>query len=108
MTREGLERANLERERNDEQPFANPRNAAAGSLRLLDSSVTARRPLNVFLYQLVTIGDQSLNLETHTETLRYLKSAGLPVNSHWRICEGIDEVIEYCREWDGKRHTLPL
>ena len=107
MTREGLERANLEREKIGEPPFVNPRNAAAGSLRLLDSAATARRPLSVFLYQLVHVGDQSIDLEKHSDILRYLASAGLPVNAHWRLCAGIDSVLDYCREWDSKRHALP-
>ena len=107
MTREGLDRANQEREKNGEPLFANPRNAAAGSLRLLDSSVTARRPLNVFFYQLVAVGNKSLGLERHSDILSYLASAGLPVNKHWQLCEGIEAVLEYVHQWDSKRHALP-
>ncbi len=108
MTRAGLEAANLQRIEAGEPPFANPRNAAAGSLRLLDPSITAKRPLRIFLYQLVLTGNAADNrrFERHGQVLEYLKSLGLPVNPHWRLCEGIEAVLEYCREWDARRASL--
>ncbi|MFH1069554.1 MAG: NAD-dependent DNA ligase LigA [Candidatus Glassbacteria bacterium] len=109
MTRSGLDSVNRQRRKDGEPEFANPRNAAAGSLRLLDTSVTRRRPLRIFLYQLLGAGrpDGPLaGLASHAGVLEYLKKAGFPVNPHWRRCRGIEEVIEYCRSWDERRRTL--
>ncbi|MGN8646735.1 NAD-dependent DNA ligase LigA [Gracilibacillus sp. HCP3S3_G5_1] len=95
---------NEERERNEEEPFANPRNAAAGSLRQLDPKIAAKRHLDIFLY---AVGEwESGVLETHSERLTYLKELGFKTNPEWRKCHGIDEVIEYVEEWVEKRATL--
>ncbi|MBN2289398.1 MAG: NAD-dependent DNA ligase LigA [Candidatus Glassbacteria bacterium] len=110
ITRRGLDQANRQRESGGEPLFANPRNAAAGSLRLLDPSVTATRPLNLFVYQLIwSPGDtaKGVPLARHSEVLEFLKAARLPVNPHWRACQGIGEVIAYCAHWAGKRRSLP-
>ncbi|HLA38530.1 MAG TPA: NAD-dependent DNA ligase LigA, partial [Candidatus Glassbacteria bacterium] len=109
MTRSGLEEVNRQRQESGEPEFANPRNSAAGSLRLLDTSVTASRPLKVFLYQLLGAGrptGQVAAFISHAGVLEYLKRAGLPVNPHWRKCSGIEEVIEYCQSWEVRRNTL--
>lgn len=108
MTRQGLEAANVQRIEAGEAPFANPRNAAAGSLRLLDPAVTASRPLRIFLYQLVQTENSAAGpaFERHSQVLEYLRDLGLPVNPHWRACEGIEAVLEYCREWDARRAAL--
>jgi DNA ligase (NAD+) len=85
-----------------EEPFANPRNAAAGSLRLLDPRLTAERPLRVLFYDTV----ESL-AETHTETLKQLAALGLPTHRLERRCEGIQAAIAFCREFDRERLKLP-
>ncbi|MBW7997025.1 MAG: NAD-dependent DNA ligase LigA [Candidatus Glassbacteria bacterium] len=108
MTRSGLELANRQREQDGEPPFANPRNAAAGSLRLLDSTITAGRPLRIFCYQLLGAGHSGPleDLVDHSQVLEYLKKIGFPVNPHWRKCLGINEVLKFCRDWATKRTKL--
>ncbi len=108
MTREGLKKANRQREAAEEPLFANPRNAAAGSLRLLDPKITAARPLNLFIYQLVHSPEspaEHLPGMLHSETLKYLQAARLPVEPHWKACRGIEEVIAYCESWAAKRQS---
>ncbi len=95
---------NQEREKRGETVFANPRNAAAGSLRQLDPRLAAARPLNIFLYSL---GEHDLETATHLEALQYLESLRLPVNPHRKLCKGIEEVTTYCLEWQEKREELP-
>ncbi|MGP4040899.1 NAD-dependent DNA ligase LigA [Gracilibacillus sp. D59] len=95
---------NEAREENGEEPFANPRNAAAGSLRQLDPKIAAKRHLDIFLY---AVGEwESGSLETHSERLTYLQELGFKTNPEWRKCNGIDEVIQYVEEWVEKRATL--
>ncbi|MEK6775613.1 MAG: NAD-dependent DNA ligase LigA [bacterium] len=103
MTRSGFERVNRERLAEEEEPFANPRNAAAGSLKLLDSKLTVRRPLEVFIYDLA---DKESGLTLHHQKLGRLSELGFRVNPYHRLCRGIDEVIGYCDEWADKRGTL--
>ncbi len=105
MTRSGLQQANIQREQAGEPQFANPRNAAAGSLRLLDSKITATRPLRIFCYQLLGAGQTGFFAE-HADVLEYLKRAGLPVNPHTRLCHGIDQVLDFCHDWAETRKTL--
>jgi len=97
----------LNQERLDQNlpPFANPRNAAAGSLRQLDSRVTAKRPLEIFIYGVGIVTD--LVLESHWETLHILKGLGFRINPHIRPKILIKEVLEYYRELSEKRHQLP-
>lgn len=99
-----FQRINTEREPLGEPLFANPRNAAAGSLKLLDPRITARRRLHIFIYAL-GYSEASL-LSTHMECLAYIKRLGFPVNPHYRLCEGIEEVILTCNEWRTRRHEL--
>jgi DNA ligase (NAD+) len=122
LPRSSFERLNRDREENDEPVFANPRNAAAGTMRNLDPREVARRRLGAFVYQLIVPGltlesgddrDQAALADAvgwvprrHTETLRKLRAWGLPVEGHWRQCRGVDEVIAFCREWDQGRHAL--
>ena len=88
----------------DEQPFANPRNAAAGSLRQLDPSVTARRPLSFFTYgQGPTDGAVP---DTHTAVLEQLEAYGLPMNPHWTQFEDIEAAVGFCTDWVERRETL--
>jgi len=96
---------NKQREKAGEQLFANPRNATAGSLKLLDSRVTAQRNLAFFAY---ATGEVSQPLsKDHYETLQAFKKLGLPVNPHIKRAKDIDEVIEICNSWADKRGDLP-
>ena len=101
MTRSGLAKLNKEREKEGQALFANPRNAAAGSLRQLDSNIAAARPLGVFLYD-VDLTSEPLPA-TQTAELDYLKDLGLPVNPHHIHASSLAEVVTYWKEWQGKR-----
>lgn len=87
-----------------EKTFANPRNAAAGSLRQLDPRITARRPLAVYCYAIVNA--EGISFKTQWESLQYLKMLGFPVTDQIARLETIDLVIDYCRQWMTKRDTL--
>ncbi len=105
LLRHTLAAVNEERAREGESPFANTRNAAAGSLRQLDPSVTARRPLDLYVYQ---IGDvRGRRFRAHWESLRWARDAGLPVNPHSRRCATLEEVLAYVQEWTSRRDDLP-
>lgn len=101
MTRSGLAKLNKEREKKGQPLFANPRNAAAGSLRQLDPNVAASRPLGVFLYD-VDRSSEALPT-TQTGELDYLKDLGLPVNPHHIHADSLDHVLTYWKEWQGKK-----
>jgi DNA ligase (NAD+) len=101
--RTSFERLNAEREAEGEPLFANPRNAAAGTLRLLDSRVTARRRLGAWLYGLAEFRPMQ---PTQSGILEKLRAWGLPVNPHWRRCGSFDEVRAFLDEWAEKRHEL--
>lgn len=116
-----LSRINEERIMSGEPVFANPRNAAAGSIRQLNSRVTASRRLNSFAYdvdqltisnQQTTNGKQSSTEsdgfpKTQVEELQLLQSLGFQVNEHYRLCRDVVEIENYYQEWNAKRHTLP-
>lgn len=85
------------------QIFANPRNAAAGSLRQLDPNITASRPLSIFTFNIQY--SQTVKMTTHTESLTYLAGLGFPVPEHL-MCETIEEVYAQCDAWEQKRHRL--
>ena len=104
LPRNEFERTNREREEAGETIFANPRNAAAGAMRNVDPSLVAKRGLRGFFYQLISA--EPAGSLTHAATLERLRRWGLPVESHWRICEGIDEVWAFCQEWGDKRRSL--
>lgn len=104
MPKDAFERLNAEREAQDLPLFANPRNAAAGSLRQLDPKVAASRSLLLFVYDILAVGDAGT--ETHRETLEYLIAQGFPVNREWRFCNSIEEVLPLCREWNAGRNDL--
>lgn len=105
MPKKSFEALNKEREKNGEELFANPRNAAAGSLRQLDPKIAASRNLDVFLYSLGEHGP--LDITKHSEGLALLDRLGLKTNKERRICQSIDEVLEYIAEWQEKRPNLP-
>ena len=108
LPRAAFERMNQEREQADEPLFANPRNAAAGAIRTLDSAAVSRRGLSAFTYQLVSPAGAASEADTQTATLRRLADWGCPVESHWRRCTGIDEVLAFCNEWRDARQHLPF
>ncbi len=97
-------RLNQEREERGEKIFANPRNAAAGSLRQLDPNITAHRALAGFIYDIIYVEGQ--DIESQEEALRFLREAGLPVNQEARLCNGIEGIFDYCRDYEEKRHQL--
>ena len=104
MTRNSLARINMEKESSGEEPFANPRNAAAGSLKLLDPGMVAKRRLEIFIWGLGHY--EGIDFKTHMEALDYLEDAGFKVNPHRKLCSTIDEVIAYCDSWEPKRDSL--
>jgi DNA ligase (NAD+) len=122
LPRPAFERLNRERAEAGEPLFANPRNAAAGTLRNLDPALVARRGLRAFFYQLVTgpggaesplpaeesldAGGAQTGPRTHADVLAQLVRWGLPVERHWKRCRGIDALLAYCREWAEARRAL--
>ncbi len=105
MAQDGLKNLNEHQLQLGKQPFANPRNAAAGSLRQLDPTITASRPLDFFTYGVAV--PTATGCKAHSEMLSYLRQLGLPVNSLTRECHTIDEVIDVFHELAGIRHQLP-
>jgi DNA ligase (NAD+) len=105
MPKKSFERLNRERKEQGEMLFANPRNAAAGSLRQLDPRIAASRNLDIFLYGIGNIGNA--NIQSHSEGLDYLDKLGFKTNKERRKCKGIKEVLEYIKEYTEKRPTLP-
>ena len=105
MDKDEFEELNDQREEAGESPFANPRNAAAGSLRQLDPSVTAERPLHAFFYQVAEI--QGRDLETHREALDAILGWGLRINAGWtKPCAGLDDILGYHEELEESRDDL--
>ena len=105
LGREGFNTLNAERLESGLPPFANPRNAAAGSLRQLDSSITAERPLEVFFYGIGRTA--GIAVDSHWEVLLLLKSLGLRINPLTRPKLSVDEVLVFCHELESQRHQLP-
>lgn len=96
---------NKQREENGEELFANPRNAAAGSLRQLDPKIAASRNLDVFLY---AIGEWEADpVSSHSERLMQLKELGFKINPEWKKCHSIEEILEYVEYWTKERPNLP-
>ncbi len=105
LSKEGFKKLNEEREEAGLTPFANPRNAAAGSIRQLDPKITAQRPLSTFMYALGYA--EGIEFATHLEVLEYYKECGFRVNEHIRLFDNFDDVVNYCMSWQEKRHSLP-
>ncbi|HEY8485916.1 MAG TPA: NAD-dependent DNA ligase LigA [Limnochordales bacterium] len=105
MVRSAFVRLNEERARRGEPLFANPRNAAAGSVRQLDPRVTASRPLDIWCYAIGYLEGMPAP-PTHWERLQLLRELGLRVNPHARLCRSLEEVIDYLRHWESRRHEL--
>ena len=102
---DGFHKLNQEREKEGSPLFANPRNAAAGSVRQLDPRITARRPLDIYIYML-GYAEGGATLATHWETLEYLKSLGFKINPNNRHLSGVEQVAEYYQTWVEKRKKL--
>jgi DNA ligase (NAD+) len=102
--RKAFERMNAERVRNGEAPFANPRNAAAGSLRQLDPNITASRPLNIFCYSPGVM--EGIEFKSQWDFLQGIKALGLRVNPLTRVCSSVEGVIEFWNELTEMRHGL--
>jgi len=104
IPRDVFEKTNAEREEQGEPKFANPRNAAAGAIRQLDSRIVARRKLDMFAYDLITGGRKPF--ATHWESLDWLEKAGFRVNTERAMCKSIDEVIEFANKMEARRDDL--
>lgn len=102
---EKFDKMNIERQNNGEPLFANPRNAAAGSLKMQDAKEVAKRGLRIFCYQLFS-EDLEFNNQFHNENLSTLKGMAFPINPNFKICESVNEVIDFCEDWEKKRETL--
>ncbi|WP_041963877.1 NAD-dependent DNA ligase LigA [Mesobacillus selenatarsenatis] len=105
MPKKSFEALNKARKEKEEEPFANPRNAAAGSLRQLDPKIAASRNLDVFLYGIANVGDTGIR--AHSEGLDYLEKLGFKANKERRKVDSIEGVIEYVNSWVEKRPDLP-
>ncbi|MEA3479032.1 MAG: NAD-dependent DNA ligase LigA, partial [Bacteroidota bacterium] len=105
LPHKGFQKINEERMDKEEAPFANPRNAAAGSLKMQNSAEVAKRPLDCMFYSL--LGGQ-LPSEYHFENLTAARKWGLQVSEHLTLCSNIDEVIDFINQWDRKRQKLPF
>ena len=103
LPKKSFELLNKEREENNEVLFANPRNAAAGSLRQLDSKITSKRRLSAFIYSVV--GDENINSQKMALTVA--ADLGLPVNPNFKLCKTIDEVVDYIMYWEEHKQDLP-
>ena len=105
MPWEAFDRLNEEREREEEQPFANPRNAASGSLKLIDSTQVANRGLECTLYHIL---GENLPFHTHDEALNAASQWGLPVSDKRKVCSSIEEIENFINYWNTERKTLPF
>lgn len=104
MLKKDFQRMNEERQQAGERLFINPRNSAAGTLKLQDPKIVASRPLKFYAY---SFRPESRPPETHRESLEILIDLGFMTDSHWRRVDTIDEVVEFWRAWESKRDELP-
>jgi DNA ligase (NAD+) len=105
MPRPGFDKLNADRVKSGEMPFANPRNAAAGSLKIQNSSIVAKRPLECYLYQLM---GEVLPSDSHYENLQKAISWGLRISPYVQLCSNVDQIIEFVHKWDAARRNLPF
>jgi DNA ligase (NAD+) len=105
MTRKAFEAMNRHQEQMGAKVFVNPRNAAAGSVRVLDSSITAQRRLEFFAYYLLVDGLEPF--PKHSDSLEALKQLRFRASDDWKLCDGIEKVLAYCDAWEPKREHLP-
>ena len=104
ISKENFNKVNEKQEEQGLQIFANPRNLAAGSLRQLDSKLTAKRPLDIFIFNLEHA--QNHNFKSHSESLKFLKDLGFSVSPNYKVCKSIEEVIAHIEYWTENRSTL--
>ena len=104
ISKKDFEEINKIQEEQDQPLYANPRNLAAGSLRQLDSKLTAKRPLDIFIFNLEDIN--SKQFKTHSESLEYLKQLGFHVSPEFKVFKTMDEIIEYIKYWTEHREDL--
>jgi DNA ligase (NAD+) len=105
MTRKAFEAMNRQQEQVGGKIFVNPRNAAAGSVRVLDPAITAQRRLEFFAYYLLVDGEEPF--PKHSESLLALKQLHFRASDDWKLCDGIEKVLAYCDAWEPKRADLP-
>src|ERR1700674_3588761 len=105
MTRKSFDAMNRQQEESGGKIFVNPRNAAAGSVRVLDPSITARRRLEFFAYYLLVDGE--VPFPKHSDSLKALKQLRFRASEDWKLCDGIEQVYKYCDAWEPKREELP-
>jgi DNA ligase (NAD+) len=105
MTRKSFEALNRQQEEIGGKLFVNPRNAAAGAVRVLNPAITAQRKLDFFAYYLFVDGKEPY--AKHSDSLGALKELRFRASDDWKLCDGIDAVIKYCEAWDSKREKLP-
>ncbi len=105
MNRRAFERLNAERDERGLSRFANPRNAAAGSLRVLEPQITASRRLDYYTYFLLRNGGPVR--DSHWQSLEELVQMGFKVNPYRKLCSNVDEVLEFCSDWEARREHLP-
>lgn len=106
ISKQNFEKINELQEEQGLQLFANPRNLSAGTLRQLDSKLTAKRPLDIFIFNLEYI--ENTNLKSHSESLEYLKNLGFKVSTDYKVCSNIEGVIEHIEYWTENRSKLPF
>ena len=107
MNRRAFERLNAERDEAGLSRFANPRNAAAGSLRLLETAVTASRRLEYYAYFLLNEAGLPI-FDSHWESLDWMATHGFKVNPKRKICDGVDDALAFCEEWEAEREALEI
>lgn len=105
MEKEAFVRLNQNREEQGLQPFANPRNSTAGSLKMQDPREVARRPIKLFVFDLL-LEDENQTL-TQDEKMEMLKQMGFPVCDHFEVCKNIGDALDHIERWDNERHELP-
>jgi DNA ligase (NAD+) len=106
LPRDSFQKINEERETEDLPLFANPRNAAAGSLKMLDANIVKKRNLDYFAYSLGFLEAERDTFTNHFGFVQALKSWGFPVNPHSQLCQTIEEVIQFCEKWSEGRDAL--
>jgi DNA ligase (NAD+) len=104
LPRSRFDAINREREEREEEPFANPRNVASGTMKSLDARVVAGRGLRIYVYSVVQA--EGVTIRSQGEALEKMRSWGLRTHPDSRLCQGLDEVLAFCAEWQGKRDAL--